>query len=85
MAPSEILLSVPTLEDALPPLRQGDTAMAYTLHEDDWRQHEFVARRFESEIAAEDELPVERLRRRSARAERPLTTPSTTSSGSSLR
>src|SRR5688572_27711365 len=49
--PRKILYSLPTLEDALPPLRDGDAAAAYAMHEDDWRQVELVAARFEPEIA----------------------------------
>lgn len=53
MDPSQILFSLPTLEDALPPLREGDGTGALALHEDDWRQHEFVSGRLRPEIEAE--------------------------------
>jgi len=48
--PKEILFSLPTLENALPPIQdcRGD---AVRIHEDDWRQVELVAPRFEREIA----------------------------------
>jgi hypothetical protein len=49
--PREILYSLPTLEDALPPVVAG--APFLELHEDEWRQVELVAARFEPEIAAE--------------------------------
>lgn len=52
----EILFSLPTLVDALPPVRVGHEADAYALHEDDWRQREFVAATFRAEIAAEFEM-----------------------------
>ena len=51
--PQQILYSLPTLENALPPLAPGDTEAAHVLHEDDWRQRELVAARFEPEVAAE--------------------------------
>jgi hypothetical protein len=51
--PKQILFSLPTLENALPPMRDGDSSAAYVLHEDDWRQLELVAARFEPEIAVE--------------------------------
>lgn len=51
--PSKILFTVPTLEDALPPMREADSSPAYEMHEDDWRQREFVSRQFAHEIDAE--------------------------------
>lgn len=51
--PKDLLFSLPTLENTLPRLCSGDTSTAYKLHEDDWRQHELVAARFEPEIAAD--------------------------------
>lgn len=45
--------SLPTIEDALPPLRPGNAETAYALHEDEWRQRELVTRRFAHEIATE--------------------------------
>ena len=51
--PKKILFSLPTLENALPPLLPSDpaAAAAFTIHEDDWRQIELVA---ESHAAAID-------------------------------
>jgi hypothetical protein len=37
--PSKVLFSLPTLEDALPPMREPDSSSAYEMHEDDWRQN----------------------------------------------
>lgn len=34
-------------------MREPDGAPAYAMHEDDWRQHEFVSRRFRPEAEAE--------------------------------
>ena len=51
--PRTILFSLPTLENALPPMQDGDGCDALRIHEDDWRQVELVAARFEPEIAAE--------------------------------
>lgn len=51
--PREVLFSLRTLEDALPPLREGNAASAHPLHEDDWRQREFVAKGLSSAVAAE--------------------------------
>lgn len=52
----ELLYSLPTLVDALPRLQQGDVGRAFVLHEDDWRQREFVSTAFRPEIAAEFDL-----------------------------
>lgn len=51
--PSKILFGMPTIENALPPMRGPDSTPAYAMHEDDWRQHEFVSRRFSSEVESE--------------------------------
>lgn len=51
--PRELLFSLPTLENTLPPLEDGEVEHALVLHEDDWRQRELVASRFEPEAAAE--------------------------------
>lgn len=51
--PRQVLFSLPTLENALPPTREGDASAACVLHPDDWRQLELVASRFEPEIAVE--------------------------------
>ncbi|HEX3355689.1 MAG TPA: hypothetical protein VHS31_01815 [Tepidisphaeraceae bacterium] len=63
--PHEILFSLPTIADVLPPIAPGTTKLekrVVELHEDDWRQVEFVSRRFQSEI--DDELEsIERIRR----------------------
>lgn len=50
--PAKILFSLPSLENAMPPMQDGD-GDALCIHEDDWRQIELVAPRFEPEIAAE--------------------------------
>lgn len=51
--PREILFGVPTLEDYLPPMREPDASPAYGMHEDDWRQREFVSRQFAGEIESD--------------------------------
>ena len=51
--PKTILFSLPTIENTQPPLAGRAGAGALVLHEDVWRQIEVVAKRFESEIAAE--------------------------------
>jgi hypothetical protein len=51
--PKTILFSLPTIESTQPPLPGRPGPGALTLHEDDWRQIEVVARRFEPEIAAD--------------------------------
>jgi hypothetical protein len=50
--PSEILFSLPTLEDQAPPTG-ASSRDAVQLHEDDWRQRELIAARFEPEVLAE--------------------------------
>jgi hypothetical protein len=50
--PRTVLFSLPTLENALPPMQDGD-GDALRIHEDDWRQLELVAARFEPEVVAE--------------------------------
>ena len=50
--PRTILYSLPTLENVAPPTI-GPVAGAIEMHEDDWRQIELIAARFEPEIAAE--------------------------------
>jgi hypothetical protein len=56
MDPKEILFNLPTLVDALPPIVAGGVTDAYALHEDDWRQREFVATSFQAEIASEFDM-----------------------------
>jgi hypothetical protein len=51
--PTLILFSLPTLDDALPPMREQESSSAYEMHEDDWRQREFVSRQLIEEIDAE--------------------------------
>lgn len=55
MDPQEILFSMPTINDALPSnlgsASPGDDC--YQMHEDDWRQFEFVSAVFSSELADE--------------------------------
>ena len=54
--PRDILYSLPTLSDELPALAEGLTKLGRNvleLHEDDWRQVEFVALALESPIEAE--------------------------------
>ena len=62
--PKTILFSLPTLENALPPLVPGDAADALTLHEDDWRQVELVssshAIALDAELAAIRDVKSER-------------------------
>jgi len=50
--PKTILFSLPTLENALPPMRDGNSD-AVRLHEDDWRQLELVTAELEPAIEAE--------------------------------
>lgn len=50
--PQQVLFSLPTLENALPPMQDGGGDVL-RIHEDDWRQIELVAPRFEPEIVAE--------------------------------
>jgi hypothetical protein len=50
--PGAILFSLPTLENQAPPTGAGG-GDAMQLHEDDWRQRELIAARFEPEIEAE--------------------------------
>ena len=55
--PNEILFSLPTIENALPPMEpeppEGAAEGAAALREDDWRQVELVAGTFAVEIAGE--------------------------------
>jgi hypothetical protein len=51
--PRQLLYSLPTLENALPPIHDGDVSAAFALHEDDWRQRELVTASFEPEVGAE--------------------------------
>jgi hypothetical protein len=51
--PRELLFSLPTLENTLPPHIDGDASHAFVMHEDDWRQHELIASRWQPEIASE--------------------------------
>jgi len=51
--PAKLLYSLPTIDNALPPLTDGDADAAFRMHEDDWRQVELVARRFKEEIESE--------------------------------
>jgi hypothetical protein len=51
--PGLLRYSLPTIEDRLPVLMQADTTGAFELREDDWRQREFVSKRFSSEVDAE--------------------------------
>ena len=52
----DILFSLPTINDALPGIAPGSTKLgmsALELHEDDWRQVEFVARELGDVVAGE--------------------------------
>ncbi len=51
--PKTILFSLCTLENTQPPLVEGELEGAFRIHEDDWRQHEYLAARLETEIEAE--------------------------------
>lgn len=51
--PSKILFSLPTIENALPPMREPDSSPGYEMHEDDWRQREFISRQFADEVESE--------------------------------
>jgi hypothetical protein len=51
--PRSILYSLPTLENEAPPTGGPVASAAFHMHEDDWRQIELVAARFEPEIGAE--------------------------------
>lgn len=55
MDPNDILFTTPTLNDAIPATLEGSTVPqdCIQLHEDDWRQFEFVAASQRSEIDAE--------------------------------
>jgi hypothetical protein len=53
MDPQEILFSLPTINDELPPMNTSTVPAGLTLHEDDWRQQEFVAREFLGKVKAE--------------------------------
>lgn len=50
---SKVLFSLPTIENALPPMREPDSSPAYEMHEDDWRQREFISRQFAGEVESE--------------------------------
>jgi hypothetical protein len=53
--PSKLLYSLPTIESAPPPMRGGGDDDSFRMHEDDWRQIEIIAARFDGEVAAEFE------------------------------
>jgi hypothetical protein len=52
----DILFSLPTIYDGLPPIQTGSTKLkrnVLELHEDDWRQHEFISASLLPEIERE--------------------------------
>jgi hypothetical protein len=54
--PKDILFSLPTINDALPGIAPGSTKLGKNvleLHEDDWRQVEFVSRELSDVVAGE--------------------------------
>lgn len=51
--PQEILFSIPTIENTMAPLCEGDIEGAFQMHEDDWRQRELVSGAFKAEIESE--------------------------------
>lgn len=51
--PQELLFSLPSLENATPPMVDGDSSAAFAIHEDDWRQIELLSARFTPEVALE--------------------------------
>jgi len=56
VAPSDILYSLPTLADELPVMEKGSTKRerrVLELHEDDWRQVEFVALALQASVEVE--------------------------------
>lgn len=56
MDPSQILFSLPTIEDAVPSSNDHPlSGQAFSIHEDEWRQLEFVSRSFAAQVEAECE------------------------------
>jgi hypothetical protein len=55
MGPVDMFFTTPTLNDAIPATIQGSTVSAdcIQLHEDDWRQFEFIPHSLKREVAAE--------------------------------
>jgi hypothetical protein len=51
--PQQMLFSLPTIENALPPVRPGTHDGAAALQEDDWRQVELVTRTFTAALTDE--------------------------------
>jgi hypothetical protein len=51
--PFSVRFSLPTIEASLPPMRGPDASPAYRIHEDDWRQCEFVSRQFGRDLESE--------------------------------
>jgi hypothetical protein len=52
--PKDILFSLPTINDRLFPIRKGDSLDGMlVIHEDDWRQIEFVSEKFAAQVESE--------------------------------
>jgi hypothetical protein len=56
MNPKDILYSLPTICDAIPAIAEGSTRLGkqvFALHEDDWRQVEFISQGYKNAIERE--------------------------------
>jgi hypothetical protein len=52
--PNDILFSLPTINDRMFPLKKGESLEGMlVIHEDDWRQIEFVSEKFAAEVESE--------------------------------
>lgn len=51
--PRELLFSLPTINDEIPATENVSIDNLFTIHEDDWRQSEFISKKYNSEIKQE--------------------------------
>lgn len=57
--PRELLFSLPTINDQIAETEQVSIDNLFTIHEDDWRQAEFISKKYHSEIKKELESVIE--------------------------
>jgi hypothetical protein len=57
--PKELLFSLPTINDSLFETEPATSENLFSVREDDWRQMEFISKKYESEIAKEIKSVVE--------------------------
>jgi hypothetical protein len=57
--PKELLFSLPTINDSIFEIETTTSGSLFSIHEDDWRQMEFISKKYDLEVAQEMKSVVE--------------------------